>query len=584
MAEIRSPGVYYEPTTQHVTEIRLDQTGVPVFLGITLKGPLDTPQQITNEAQLIQIFGEPTPQSYLHSSIKGFFANGGEVCYVLRVARVKGAPGEEVACAALSVLKGRRGQALLTARAKNPGAWGDQLRLTLQESPEHFTLLTRDGKAGALEVQVESTYRLAQGALVCVRDPLGAHWARVRKLVDRVVHLDRPLPRGFSSFAPSKLYLHTFDLLVETQDERERFERLSLHRSHPRWVERIVNQQSRLIDLLSHSEEGALEDARPLNVEAQPLSGGADGLQHLGPEDFIGEDRGPGQRRGLMSLVEDTRFDLVVMPDLMAAFQHSARFKTHKDLIAVQEAAVSLCARSSNRFALLDMPPGGDLEEARRWRRHFDSPYAALYFPWIIPAIGPARPMPPSGYIAGVFARCDRQEGVHRAPANQVIEGIVDFEVLLRDEDIGQLNAEGVNCLRHFGPRGLRVWGARTCSGDHQWRYLNVRRTMSAISQAIEQGTQWVVFEPNSEALWKRLTRIIASFLMDLREQGMLSGQTPEEAFFVRCDHETNPPEDVERGMLTCDIGLAITRPVEFIIFRLSQRLEDQAQVEEELP
>jgi phage tail sheath protein FI len=184
--------------------------------------------------------------------------------------------------------------------------------------------------------------------------------------------------------------------------------------------------------------------------------------------------------------------------------------------------------------------------------------------------------------VAGIIARIDREVGIHKAPANEVMEGVVDLSLLLQDDHLAELNAAGVNCIRPFAARGIRVWGARTASSDAEWRFINVRRTVSSISAAIERGTQWAVFEPNGPGLWKRVTRSIVGFLVGLRERGMLSGATPEEAFFVQCDDETNPPDDVDRGMMTTRIGLAVTRPVEFIVFRVTQRLEDQAQQDED--
>ena len=171
---------------------------------------------------------------------------------------------------------------------------------------------------------------------------------------------------------------------------------------------------------------------------------------------------------------------------------------------------------------------------------------------------------------------------MHKAPANEIVEGVVDLEVLLQDAHLALLYDSGINCIRPFASRGLRVWGARTLSSDPEWRFINVRRTVSAIAQAISNGTQWAVFEPNNSGLWKRLVSIISTFLAGLRTQGVLNGDTPDDAFFVQCDAETNPPEAVDRGMLVTRIGLAVSRPVEFIIFRLAQRLETEAQASEE--
>lgn len=582
MADVRAPGVYFEPSDQRVPPLELGRTGLPVFLGITRRGPLDRPVRVTSEARFVELFGEPVPHSYLSAAIRGFFDNGGDVCFVLRVARVDGAPGEDVARAAALDLLDRAGQATLRVEAQDPGTWGNHLAVELRPSPEIGTLLTRDAAAGSDRVQVKSTHGIAPGTLVRLTAREREQWTVVRSVEGKIVTLVDVLAHDFPSAAPSYLTAHAFELRVHDPDREERFEQLSLYGQSPRFVERVINDRSRLIRVTTLRPGTAPRQALPIDVAGARLSGGSDGLEDLGPDDFIGRDDGPGARRGLMGLVDEAEIDLVAMPDLMAAFQHSKRFRSLRDVEAVQDAAVSLCERSANRFALLDVPPGGDYEEALRWRQQFDSAHAGLYFPWVVTLEGGRRVVPPSGHVAGIITRSDREYGVHKAPANEQVEGIVDLEVLLQDTHLAMLNDAGINCLRAFGARGLRLWGARTTSSEPEWRFVNVRRTFSSIAAAIERGTQWAVFEPNGPLLWKRLTRMVVGFLMTLREKGMLAGETPEDAFFVKCDDETNPPRDVDRGMLVAQIGLAITRPVEFIVFRLSQRLEDQAQADEE--
>lgn len=583
MAQLRAPGIYFEPSEQRVPPLELGRTGVPVFLGLTRRGPLDRPIRITSEDRFVEIFGEPVPDGFLGTCLRGFFANGGEECFVLRVARLEGEEGEEIARRASVVLVDRAGEPTLLVEAQDEGAWGNELRVSVHESAgEARTFLTRDAAAGDALLQVKSTHGIAPGTLVHIHDGNREQWVEVRGVHGKTLQLHDPLAHDFASAAPTYVQPRTVDLVVRDLERSERFERLSMSGASPRFIERTVNDQSRLVRVR------ALRPATPpaLRLPAdQPevaLTGGSDGLSDLGPDDFIGHDRGPGDRRGLLSLVEYPEIDLVALPDLMAAYMTSRRFRTLRDVEVVQDAAITVCERSANRFALLDMPPGGDFEEALRWRQQFDSAHAAFYYPWVVVLDGSRRrKVPPSAHIAGIVARSDREHGVHKAPANEVVEGIVDLEILLQDVHLAMLNQAGVNCLRPFGARGLRVWGARTASSDPEWRYLNVRRTVSAIAAAIERGTQWAVFEPNGPGLWKRLTRLIVGFLTELREKGMLEGSRPEEAFYVKCDHETNPPDDIDRGILVTEIGLAVVRPVEFIVFRLSQRLEDEAQQEE---
>lgn len=577
MREVRAPGVYFEPSEQRIAPLEIGETGVPVFLGITRRGPLDRPVRINGEARFVELFGEALPDGYLGAALKGFFDNGGQDCYVLRVARVEGGPKDEVARAAGYTLLDDGGEAVLTISAVDPGSWGNNVELTVRPTEPNRTFLTLDADAGADEVHVKSTHGLAPGTRVRIHDGQHTQWTVVRRVDGKRLLLDDPLERDFVSAAPTYVVAHAFDVHVRDYEREERFTALSLSGRSPRYVERLLNEQSQLVRCVAHRPATPLAQAGPMAVEGVHLDGGADGLVDLGPGDFIGHDRGPGDRRGLMSLVEYEQIDLVALPDLMSAFERSTRF-TLRGVEAVQEAAISLCERSLNRFAILDMPPGCDYEEALRWRRQFDSDKAALYFPWVVVLRdGRRHTVPPCGHVAGIFARSDRRVGIHKAPANEIVEGIVDLDVLLRDTHLATLNDTGINCMRPFGPRGLRLWGARTTSSDPEWRYVNVRRVVSAIMAAIDNGMQWVVFEPNNANLWKRIARQVTAFLGQLYARGMLAGASAEEAFAVRCDAETNPPEVVEAGMLVTEVWLSVTRPLEFIVFRLTQRLESEA-------
>lgn len=221
------------------------------------------------------------------------------------------------------------------------------------------------------------------------------------------------------------------------------------------------------------------------------------------------------------------------------------------------------------------------------WRQEtagYDSKYAALYYPWIKSfdmASGQTRLVPPSGHIAGVWARSDSERGVHKAPANEVVRGAVDLEYQVTRGEQDLLNPIGVNCIRSFPGRGIRVWGARTLSSDPAWRYLNIRRYFNYLEESILIGTQWVVFEPNDHNLWARIRRNISAFLVNEWRSGALFGRRAEEAFYVKCDEETNPPESVDVGRVVCEIGIAPVKPAEFVIFRLAQFSNGSGELEE---
>ena len=180
--------------------------------------------------------------------------------------------------------------------------------------------------------------------------------------------------------------------------------------------------------------------------------------------------------------------------------------------------------------------------------------------------------IPPSGHLAGIWARSDGTRGVHKAPANETVRGALNVTYNLTREEQGQLNQVGVNCIRLFGREGIRVWGARTLAdGSGEWRYLNVRRLFNMVEESIANSTRWIVFEPNDRTLWKSIRRDISAFLTRLWRDGALMGRTPEEAFFVKCDEETNPTDIIDAGMVVTLIGIAPVKPAEFIVFRISQ-------------
>jgi uncharacterized protein len=205
-----------------------------------------------------------------------------------------------------------------------------------------------------------------------------------------------------------------------------------------------------------------------------------------------------------------------------------------------------------------------------------ESNYATYYWPWIT-VRDPLLPnelvnVPPSGHMAGVWARTDATRGVHKAPANEPIRGALNVTYRLTRDEQGLLNQAGVNAIRLFAREGIRVWGARTLAGGaSEWRYLSVRRLFNMIEESIEEGTRWIVFEPNDYTLWKSIRRDIRAFLTRIWRDGALMGRTPAEAFFVKCDEETNPPEVVDAGMVVTVVGIAPVKPAEFIIFRISQ-------------
>jgi len=286
------------------------------------------------------------------------------------------------------------------------------------------------------------------------------------------------------------------------------------------------------------------------------------------------------KRKGIDGLFSIDDINLVCAPDLMKAYD-SIEDKTSADNIVkgVQSAILTFCERAHYPFAILDAPPKRDVQGIAEWRMNqmqADTMHGAIYYPWIKIAdpFNASRQIeiPPCGHIAGIFARSDNARGVHKAPANEPVNGALDLQLNVTKSEQELLNPMGVNCIRAFPGRGIRVWGARTLAmTDPSWRYINVRRLFSYVEASVERSTQWIVFEPNDQILWAKVRRDVTAFLRTVWLSGALFGATPEQSFYVKCDGETNLPELRDLGQMVCEIGLAPVKPAEFVIFRFSQ-------------
>jgi uncharacterized protein len=291
-------------------------------------------------------------------------------------------------------------------------------------------------------------------------------------------------------------------------------------------------------------------DDKDKKEDKAPVTTGRDGA-------FIGRDGGPGARTGLKCFEEVDEIAILCAPGQTSP--------------AIQDALLSHAETRKDRFAILDSPETitGGIDKLPKPR---DSKYGAYYFPWI-QVYDPDKGnifVPPSGHIAGVYSRTDSERGVHKAPANEIVRGALGMKYNVSKGEQDLLNPKGINAIR-FMNGAIRIWGARTLSSDPSWRYINVRRLFIMVESSIERATQWVVFEPNDHRLWKRVQRTISSFLTLLWRTGALMGTAPEQAFYVKCDEETNPPEVVDAGQLVVEIGLAPVKPAEFVIFRIGQ-------------
>lgn len=246
---------------------------------------------------------------------------------------------------------------------------------------------------------------------------------------------------------------------------------------------------------------------------------------------------------------------------------------------AIMSLLIGHAQRMRYRIAVLDSGDGLSLTEVRDLRAKFDSKYAALYYPWVRvldPVTRAEIDLPPSGFVAGIYARNDINRAVYKAPANEVVNLAIGFETMLNKSQQEVLNPEGINCFRYFEGRGMLLWGARTISSDPEWKYVNLRRYFAYLERSIDKGTQWAVFEPNGERLWANVRRTIEDFLLNEWQNGALLGDKPEKAYFVKCDRGTMSQNDLDNGRLVCQIGVAALRPAEFVIFRIGQWTADR--------
>ncbi len=390
-----------------------------------------------------------------------------------------------------------------------------------------------------------------------------------------------------------------------------------------------------LVALEEQRDAGAIALAEPLAapLDAVPLSGGHDGLAALSVRDFIGEVSSPfdsdlviaDRRRGIRALERAREVAIVSVPDIHIqpvpprehrppapcvpdpclpppppgpAVPRSAavgdlppRFD-EDDVYRVQAALIDHCETCRDRVAILDPPfetardPRLGLAAIRAWRRRFETSYAALYFPWLAVSDplrtggAPTRAIPPSGHVCGFIADTDLHIGVHKAPANGPLSWVQDVTVPIDDAWHSVLNPSHVNAIRAFPGRGLRVFGARTLASDADWRFLNVRRLLLMIEEAIQLAIQWAVFEPNDTTTRTKLHLSISAFLVMLWQRGALAGETPERAFYVLCNETNNPPDQRARGQLLAEVGVAPVAPFEFVVLRVG-RVDNQFEIAE---
>lgn len=556
MAEYLSPGVYVEEYDHSPRSIEGVGTSTAGFVGMAVRGAAKgAPSLITNFAAFLREFGGYLREfthggyRYLAGSVEQFFANGGTRCYVARVVAPE-------ACAAAA------DEGILHIRAANEGSWGNRIRIHIASVTKKKIQLV--GQTGERAYRAKSTDGLTEGDLVV----FGTLYNRIVSVFDHVLTFETAFPEDpvDNGLVPEKLlYLVETEIRVQYEEETEEYTGLSFNVASPNYIEHKM-QKSALVCL---SAEPSVQIANPVSqIFAADktsgeiiLAGGSDGnMSAVTAETFIGEDNGPGKRSGIQAFVENDHVSMLAVPGI-----------TMPDVVV---SLVAHCENQKNRFAVLDMPGGlVNTKDLIEYREMIDSTYAAMYHPWIqIFDRAAQKPdfFPPSGAVMGIYARTDVSRGVHKAPANETVmcSGLsVNYNK--GEQDI--LNPAGINLIRRLPGQGIRVWGARTASSNSAFKYVNVRRLFIYVEESIKANTNWVVFEPNDTTLWTRVQITISSFLETLWRSGMLAGASPQESYFVEIGSSTMTTDDIKNGRLICNIGIAPSRPAEFVIFRVTQ-------------
>jgi phage tail sheath protein FI len=651
MPSYETPGVYWERRDATLPAIDAARMDVAGFVGIAVKGPVDTPVPVESTHQFEAHFGGFTAAGYLAYAIKGFFDNGGKRAWVVRVATAAGANAAapaaiELALPPVPLLPDWPGAWRI--EASSPGSWGNILDVSIRPGTRVAVTSVPAGSS-TTALKVPSTAGFGRDSLVRISQPtvMPVPVLRILALADtgsRRLHLVNPEPRlrrnfevpltGFDPTKPLLVESLSYTLLVcEAGVVVGLATDLSLVPGHARYGPDVLGPTNYAetiqrgappaapFPILLRAVPTASVVAFPLEPatgDFLPLTGGNDGLIDLGVIDFIGEPF-PAEAgltgRGLQVFERVAEPAVLAIPDILirpapdpetelpayslldpcvpcpveapplplrprVARQLPPVF-SDMAIFQVQQTLVEHCENRRDRMALLDPPFTAVAEQTigigpvQAWRAQFDSPYAALYVPWL-QVTDPLRPgelraTPPCGHVAGQYALAEALEGVHRAPANRDLEWAKGVTLAIRGAEHGLLNTQGMNVIRPSLGRALRILGARTLSSDPIARFVPVRRLIMLLLRTFDRTTQWAVFEPNDYRTRSNLTVALGNFLLRLWQSGALAGAMPDAAYAVRCDETNNPQVARDNGQLYCDIAVAPVDPLEFIVLRIGR-------------
>lgn len=552
MAEYLSPGVYIEEFDNSPRPMEGVGTSTAGFVGMARRGSTSgAPVLVTNFGDFVRKYGNYLSETthgeyrYLANSVEQFFMNGGTRCYISRVVPENAAAAQAQA-------------GILHISAADEGSYGNQIVLRVNPTAKKkFQLLE---KISDLEYKAKSTAGLEAGSIVVI----DGEYNRIESISDRQITFARPFSRDVvdTGLVPEKvLCMAEMQISVQYNEEVEVYEDVNLNPPSPNYIAARL-EKSALIKIKAGLFTEIREPSEAIaGAEEVVLAGGSDGtLNRVTAATFTGKDNGPGRRTGIQAFLENTTVSILAVPGI-----------TMPEVI---DSLIAHCENTKRCFAVIDMPAElSGVKELTEFRERIDSTYAAMYHPWIQQFDRLSKKnayFPPSGAVMGVYARTDVGRGVHKAPANETV-ACTGLSVQFSKVEQDSLNPIGVNLIRNIPGSGIRIWGARTASNNSAFKYVNIRRLLIYVEESIKANTNWVVFEPNDQMLWERVSKSISLFLTQMWRNGMLAGGSEAESYFVDLGPSTMSPDDIRNGRLICNVGVAPVRPAEFIIFRVTQ-------------
>jgi uncharacterized protein len=635
MPEYLAPGVFVEEVSFRSKSIEGVSTTTTGFVGPTRYGPLDIePEIITSLVEFERTYGgrerlnyedDGEIDNYMWHAVRAFFEEGGKRLYVSRVFT----PTDDTDRWSGHAFGGLPGSpSPLTVFARFPGAMGDA-RVSFTFKMGQSVLVADGNVPGVRSLAHRDTVwirptpgggspAVAEGYYLALRDTVNQTWAFSSTdddLATADVQLAQLTPGAYEmrivtvsvTVAPltgSTVPFTSPDLPLDPDHERGGspdglFDYFS---ENPASIARartlpIVFREADVagintgVDLLNlffsaapssgspaTGLQAALEDDDSSPAErsiAIVLEDGSDGNRPQADE-YEGQTTADDRKTGLVAFEDLEDISIVAAPGSTFGYEEPGYGPTARTIV---RALIRHAERMKYRIAVIDSGDDQAISEVRAMRAQLDSTYGALYYPWIRvldPLTQREIHVPPSGFVAGIYARNDVNRAVYKAPANEVVNLALGFERFLNKSQQEVLNPEGINCFRYFEGRGMRLWGARTISSDPEWKYVSLRRYFAFVERSIDKGTQWAVFEPNGPVLWANVRRTIEDFLRQQWETGALLGDKAEKAFFVKCDRSSMSQNDLDNGRLICLVGLAVVNPAEFVIFRIGQWTADR--------